>query len=531
MTHDNEPVSLVQFRSLALVQFYLWVQEATNMQGDAKATTGSTKHVDVPLDSELVHRILLLDASRLDSLQTKSPNLTFAQFHERIMRDGAPEYVMKRAFLDHVKDSILINHNWHPVHNLLLELHTSIRSLVPNRPDLHSILQDPSFQDTQNTNFRWEEKTLLAARALAQLESEVRSQPTLDWIHRVEESPSTSKNANTSNHHPDPSFLIASILYFIDKAELCAKEKRDFYLTKVIAPRLLSSGEGFELERNAFRTRFSFSPPVTQKWIEELAISMKKDEVKGIQSSAKERRLFIITRWIDSILFETEQEKLLPEIFALDVEALRSIRKSTRAAAAGCSLGWHACQAANRSSTDTLLQDELQGASLVQAMNSVGRYSTIEDYEHSVADCLIGLAQTWNGGAPLQPSVIERLRGQTISVLRGEDPVLKLLDERMKKVFVTLAKAFVDETAPISMQTGFAMSHVSRAPDDDSSFVSCARLEICRSGLAFYARDLAITAERAVKVGDLAYKLYADEFLDKMILDAAKRHSGSEPQG
>jgi hypothetical protein len=496
-----------------------------NMQTEpppTDTTTGISKQVGVALDPELVHSILLVGPTKLDTLQTKSPNLTFEQFREMITRGNDPGFVMKKAFLNHVKDSIILKHDWHPLLNLLLELHTSIRSLVPNRPDLHSKLQDPSFDDASNTDFRWDDYVIRAARALEQLESEVRSQPTLDWISQVEPSP--------SNNSQDPSFLILSILYFIDKAQLCEKEKQDFYLVKVVAPRLISSGEGLALERNDFRTKFTSSPPTTQKWTSELMACLEQKSCDRLESSAKERQLFVITGWIESILFETQQPQLLPEIFALDLEALRSIRKSTRAAAAGCSLGWHACQAANHSSTDALLQDELQGATLVQTMNNVDRYSSLEEYEQSVADCLIGLAQTWNGGTPLQPSVIERLRGQTSSVLRGKDPVLKLLDERMKKVFVRLVKVFVDGTAPVSMHTGLGSSASAATPGHYSTsvFVNYARLEICKSGLAFYALDLALAAEQTIKIGDLAYKLYADEFLDEMVLNAAKSRTSSD---
>lgn len=488
---------------------------------------------DLALPLQLVHRILLTDAGHFDTLRstTTIPNLTFQQFRALVLHNDDANGVIKRAFHDNIKESIEIKQSWLPLYNLLLELHTSIRLLVPNRRDLHSTLQDPLPPEAGHVkHFKWEAKILHAAKSLAQLESPLRSETTCQWITSVED---TQKDDNghdhTSNHSHDWSFWILSLLYLLDKSEICSQEKRDFYLTQVVAPRLHITGEGFLIERREFMNKFSWKPPITQQWIKTLVESLRQEDKEPLRQSCKERHLLVTTGWIQSILFQSEHPTQLPEIFSLDLETLHSIRKVTRTAAAGSSLGWHALQALNRdnnnNNNNTLLQDERQGASIVQTMNNIHRYSTIEAYEEAVADSLISLTQNWNNGLPLQPQLIETLRGHTQAVLRGEDPVLRLLDDRMKKLFVALAKYSIHglSGAPLSMETGQTIM-VQQNPTmtgytGEASFIRFARQEICKAGLAFYSHDLAQTAQAALKVPDLAYHLYADQFLDQMVLD------------
>lgn len=518
------------------------------MQQESSKTTNDEASLE--FDLPLVHRILLTDAAHLDSLSLlqggQPPSfLTWEQFQGHILQsNSSPNYVVKRAFYDHIKESIELRKNWLPMHQLLLELHTSIRSLVPNRPDLHSTLYDPTIEEASNDEqFDWKHVILHAARSLSQLESEVRAETTNQWIHLVE---TTSHVSN-----PPPSFWILSILYLLDKAEICAKEKQDFYLIHIVAPRLHSTGEGFQIERTEFWKRFpTIPPPLTNQWIHHL-MSLRHEpknndnERQLLRHSKKERQRFVITGWIESILLETQHETTLPEIFALDLETLLSIRNIIRLAIAGCSLGWHACMALGRSpSTDTVLQHESQGALLVQTMMNPPPPTTTtsqhnskgQAYEEAVGDTLIVLAQQWNQGIPLQPSSIETLRGQTTAVLRGNDPVLKLFNDRIKSVFVRLATHFIHDEhyptttpTPVIMQTGNAqpmaelgakVGHGTKIPVMESSFLRFAKQELDKAGLAFFGQDLAQAADLAIRVADLAYRLYADEFLDQMILDA-----------
>jgi hypothetical protein len=52
---------------------------------------------------------------------------------------------MKRAFVDHLVE----RQDMEGLHSLVLTLHTQMRSLVPNRKDLHSLVND---EDVKNTS-------------------------------------------------------------------------------------------------------------------------------------------------------------------------------------------------------------------------------------------------------------------------------------------------------------------------------------------------------------------------------------------
>jgi hypothetical protein len=114
--------------------------------------------------------------------------------------------------------------------------------------------------------------------------------------------------------------------------------------------------------------------------------------------------------------------------------------------------------------------------------------------------------------------------------LRGEDPVLKLLNGRMKECFGQLVVKLRPETAassanvvPAALKSGRPMVvDGTAAPVEQRSdpFLKEAHQLFCSRGLAFYASDLAQAAKQAAQVIELAWKLYGDVFLDRIILDA-----------
>jgi hypothetical protein len=301
-------------------------------------TTTTAMEMKLEVDPHLVHRILLTDPSDFKSLTRAAaiPTLTFAEFREKLLvhHESDPGYVVKRAYHDHIMLQMLesieqqTNKENHlkPFHQLLLDLHASIRALVPNRKDLHSILQDDRVlllsSDDDGTSspldimLPW---IIQAAQALAQLESEARVETTRAWIQQAEEKTTTASDDETSPY----SFLICSLFYLIDKTEVCAQEKQDFYLSQVVAPRLYTTGEGYSIERRALHERFGVNPPTTRDWIRSLVTEENKE---SLRRNPKERRDLIHRGWIDSILFQKQKQTVIPEIFLLDMHTLQSIR-------------------------------------------------------------------------------------------------------------------------------------------------------------------------------------------------------------
>jgi len=494
--------------------------------------------MDIPLsalDPKILHEILLTDPIkfRSDFGSEQSRTETFQDFQENLQNNTAknPVYVLKRAYYDTIRNNIVQkNQTLEPLDRLLLELHTAIRSLVPNRTDLHSVLQDshinlPSVENCLEM-LPW---IINAARALEKLESEARAETTLDWINLA--SSTTRQNSNNDSNDSSLSFLLSSILYLIDKTEVCHQDKNDFYLRQVLAPRLHNSKEGFSMERQELHNRFGAKPPITEKWIRSLLVSMTHDEKEILRTNQKERRTLIQSGWINDILFQREKKVVMPEIFFWDLEHLQSIRNKTRVAAAGCALGYFACISASKDPESFLKEEEpsKEGGPLVEVMmKSKGYHHSIEEYEQSVEDCVISLAKSWGDGSlnnnNNNSQVIDTLRGQTKSILKGQSPLIQLLDNRMKEVFGQLAAeeklSNGNGGVPLNMRSGIQIATTITTDAPESSFVSLARVKFQQRGLTLYASQLATAAELAVKVGSLAWDLYGDEFLDTIILEA-----------
>jgi hypothetical protein len=459
------------------------------------------------LDVELVHRILLTDPSDFASLtpEVKSATPEYDEFRQNVLQGSDPASIMKRAYHDGLCDTTDDEKAKNSLNNLLLELHTAIRSLVPHRQDLHSLLNDErALPDIPMEMIPW---IIQAAQALTQLESEIRAESTYSWIRQAQNSSLTAG----STLKEQKSLLVTSIMYLLFKAELCEQDKKSFYLTQVLAPRLYTTGEGIDSERKALKERFG-KFPITIAWIKSL---VKEDEKESLRESKKARQNLIRVGWIEDILFQKNRQTIIPEIFLSDVKNLQSIRQSTRLAAAGCALGLHVCTAV-KCNPDVLLKDESRGSALVHAMGNRS-HSTIEKYEEGVEDACMSLARLWKDG-PLDDSEQQVLKGRTRSVLRGDDPVIQLLDNRMKELFVAIASS-EELHFPVNARAGLQAlpTHTKEAP-----FLRRARQKFQDRGLGFYSLDLAHGAQLATKVADLAWTLYADEFLDKIILDACQ---------
>ena len=268
------------------------------------------------------------------------------------------------------------------------------------------------------------------------------------------------------------------------------------------------------MERQFFHERFGSQPPITRDWIKSLVQELSQDERDQLRNLSTARSHLIQKGWIETILFQDKASTVLPEIFAWDLPNLESIRNTTRTAASGCALGWHASRAA-KCDPDVILQEESKGAPLVKAMQN-RHHRSIQDYELSVEDAVVSLARSCKGG-PLEDN--DTLRGQTRAVLQGQDAVMKLLDDRMRQLFVELSIDSTETPLPV-LRTGQRTASGLSNEQELSPFVAKARTRFKERGLAFYALELAEATELATKVAVLAYALYAQEFLDQMILDA-----------
>lgn len=459
------------------------------------------------VNPQLVHRILLTGPSNFESLRKSRqiPRSSFEEFRQNVLHTSDPVSAVKRAYHDHMMRQVEAAETLQPLHKFLItELHTSIRALITKdvfQQKFH-LTDDNTFSDDPAQFLPYVNE---AAQALSALESPSRAETTTAWMHTVADMPDVEK---------DVSFVTLSLLFLMDKTEICSLEKTDFYVTNVVAPRICSSGEGKSMERQFFHERFGSQPPITRDWIKSLVQELSQDERDQLRNLSTARSHLIQKGWIETILFQDKASTVLPEIFAWDLPNLESIRNTTRTAASGCALGWHASRAA-KCDPDVILQEESKGAPLVKAMQN-RNHRSIQDYELSVEDAVVSLARSCKGG-PLEDN--DTLRGQTRAVLQGQDAVMKLLDDRMRQLFVELSIDSTETPLPV-LRTGQRTASGLSNEQELSPFVAKARTRFKERGLAFYALELAEATELATKVAVLAYALYAQEFLDQMILDA-----------
>ncbi|CAB9511271.1 T-complex protein 11 [Seminavis robusta] len=514
---------------------------STNITPDNNTSLQETDLWMSRLDPALIHRVLLTDPADFPSLASSTKfTLSFAEFRKCLVDDKIEalpaDMVVKRAVHDHIIQSLRKDpENLKPLTGLLLELHGQCRALIPNRKDLHSILDD---EHVKTVTTLQEILPLIskAASSLAQLESESRATTTLELL-----------NSHKSTDNKDTLFWVAVVFYLLYKAELCQAEKQDFYLVHVWAPQIHK--EGPDIERTLYQQQFgkfedADSSPATRQWIQSLvqahlAANPQAQEVastgtavrrqSSLTESVDDRKALVRAGWIDDILFRDQTPLNLPEIFARDHNGLQTLREMTRLAVAGCALALQACSAAGVANP----KGKKGQQSLWRALQNRGIPPDL--YERNVVEQVVALAQDWsvdeNSKTILQDEEAkQQLAGRVVAVLRGQDPVLKLLDGRTKQA-VREALLLLEEEKDTTkghvseMRTGRQEGSIAIISGDTQQAPTVVEKLFCQRGLAFSASELAMVAKLAGKVVNLAIDLYWEVLLDRLVLDACnERH-------
>ena len=120
---------------------------------------------------------------------------------------------------------------------------------------------------------------------------------------------------------------------------------------------------------------------------------------------------------------------------------------------------------------------------------------------------------------------IDSLRSRITLVLEGNDPVLKLLDNRMRTIFRTIMmlenKKTTQTTIPDKIKAGripsTTMEGTSKSPH--VPFIAAARSEFVKAGFAFYATELASVSFQASKVIHLILQIHGSSLIEKLLLD------------
>ncbi|KAI2492636.1 hypothetical protein MHU86_21912 [Fragilaria crotonensis] len=426
------------------------------------------------LDIGLIRQVLLTD--KFDSLHVSDAPAITPSFEDfALFASGGIEDNVKRAFRDHLvaQDRVEL------MHDLVLSVHQQLRALVPNREDLHVLVDDDAVTAAKQV------KDLLpilirASLGLQSLESDARAETTAQWRETAQRVPTEGVTTE---------FVVTSALYLIFKTELCQADKQDFYLQHVWAPRIHSEGPAYlrdvmDKQCNGY--------PLTKTWLKGLLENREVTEATPAFFRTLTRK-----GWVETILFRKDKATMLPEVFFFDQENIQLIRQVCQQAVAASALALHA-GVTKRCEPTSELGMRREDLLLVLANN---RSPT---YEHDIASAVVALARAANS------SIDEAsLRSRTVAALRGRDPVIQLFDRRMQDAFVEVS---VRDGAriPTKLQTG-RLGHVGiLAHESQTELERAAEESFCNKGLSFYASELATLSALARRIIDLVLTIHQD---------------------
>jgi hypothetical protein len=571
-------------------------------------------------------------------------------YHDMILKEMQKENI-KQEHQQHQQQQQNTTHtyNYKPLQNIILEVQTMIRNLIPNRKDLHHLLKDEDVTNCHLDSFaKVSKRLMLIGSALSMLESEYRSLTTKQWmdvcaacsttcssnllldqgennqslhvygpIHGNQEEggnstiTSTGKSTSTSTNYnfsmSCTSFALASISFLHYKAELCQAETADFQLGHLLAPRIYKLGRKYL--SHLFQEKFgsstntntnsntntstssstrnemeSYNVPNTKAWIEEMVQNTSYTMEEVLSSEEKRGHVLLQTGWIDNILFRSprsvneEDENhsssptasptaspssssspkpsspthfLMPEVLWLDMTTIRDIRMTTKISVVGSVLALHATSAAGvndsilkKDPLDFIVEDCRVKLAVAMGNRNVGSQ---ELYERNIGHAVVELAKALN------PSISndseKSLLNRTKATLRGEDPVIKLLDNRMRGIFrmLVVSNPQTRQQVPTSIKTGRNLSfsksgggvgvgvrggeHLSSANGDmtfNFLFKQAAKQEFISKGFGFYSNELAEASLLACRTINLVLYLYGSQLLEKIFFNVCRHRHQSD---
>jgi len=523
--------------------------------------------VDLPDDilsnRNLVHKILLTDPSDFDTLSWDGTNahasnvapeefmasfihtVSYEQRNDatRSMED-MPMHIaqsMRLAFFDQIAQA-MGQENYESIHELLKELHTKMRSLLPSRTDLHSYINDEDVSSSSTTSDIFH-VLIRAGYLLANyLESEARAPTTRELIECLKAFGSPRDGDDLVIPYgieSEEMFAVASTAYILHKAELTSKDVSNYKLSQA-APILHLVG--CEYERKHFqKTQGDYSSstikemqhmlPSTWNWVKKMHSLLGNSESLTTQSNFEQKMDFVKGRgFVDGILF-TRNQLAMPEVLLLDVESINHIRSEARCCVIASALALHACNISKVGTSvlsSNVMTNEVNNAR--QALASVlrKRHSEQHELESNVIEAIGALTKAL-AERDLTEEELEALNNHTLAVLQGSDPVLKLLDNRVQSFFRFACKWKADAvtsgiSAPLEMKTGKSILKT----DDDSAtrqvikstqeeFLLAAKKETLRLGFAYFGSDLIEVGKKARNIVSLACTNYGQDILERLM--------------
>jgi hypothetical protein len=263
--------------------------------------------------------------------------------------------------------------------------------------------------------------------------------------------------------------------------------------------------------------------PSTHAWVKSTVGLFDTTDNITAQSSLEQKMEFIKGRgFVDGILF-TKSELALPELFSLDVEGINNIRNEARCCVIASALSLHACNIIGSSILKT--ENEVVGNELMSVLKK--KHFKRDDLESEVITALTSFTAAL-ADRSLSEEECSTLKNHALAVLRGNDPVLKLLDNRIRSYFRYACRWTPDNksgiSAPIEMKTGrkvvkgddnFARGGVASSKTE---FSLAANKEAKRLGFAFVSSDLMEAGNKARLIISLVCSNYDREILGRLLM-------------
>jgi len=532
---------------------------APSLVGTAKDSGNVGLSVELPesiaSNVELVHRILLTDPCDFDKLSwdgtdahaaALGPYEFMASFSiSQESSDGTPRSLedvpqriaqsMRYAFLNQSAQEARSG-NFAPARDLLREMSEKMRSLLPNRQDLHSHISDADVMACKSID-DVVRITLRSSYLLANyLESAARASTTNDLIRHLEEFAASREDTTGSPPAEIPFgleseelFALSSVAFVIYKAQVCSADISNYKLGQ-LAP-LLHHAVGCEYERKQLKEAYGDYTVSTAAelqgmlsstcgWIRSIQSRFGSAENLTAQSKVEQKLDFVKGRgFVEGILF-TRTQLALPEVFSLDAERIGNIRNEAKCCVIASALVLHAGNICKLKSSElpALLSpgSEVEEAKRVLFNELRRKHFDQTELESNVTKSVYSLA-TAVIERDLSDGERDALSNHTNAVLRGNDPVLNLLDNRIQNYYKFACKWTKPVgSAPLEMKTGRSvLANGAPAPGVGSTkdvFIRSCLKEARKLGFGFVADDLIESSHMAHMVIGLACANYWDVF-------------------
>ena len=295
------------------------------------------------VNEHVVHEILLTDKEglreRLCGKQSQSIADSVQGFMDKFRNQNQTPssvvtaedfaFTMERTFFDKILNEWTSSASLKGVGEMLVEMFTKMRSLVPKRKDLHDYFTVDHAKQCKSSTDVLALLVRIGEVMGDSLESPYRAQSTLDWLRSVK----TLTNSNPSKipfDFPDTmSFVVGSIAFLLKKLDLCHADLVNYRLIKV-TPLILQNGEQYERQR--FQQKYGTTNEkllATKQWLDRM------DLTDGSNSKVMKEG------FVDELLFVKERISM-PEVLALDSARIGSIRERTQRTVLTAALFLHA---------------------------------------------------------------------------------------------------------------------------------------------------------------------------------------------